>query len=437
MPTSILTLLLLAMVAMPGLAQELTCSLSLTSNPEKATVTCDGVLREETPLMLTGLLPGPHLILLEKAGYQSARRTVTLAVGQRSSLVVPLERLTGLVLIKSVPEGAEIEINGAHRGKAPLLVTDLPPGQYRMKASAAGYRSRDVEFEVTDRLPKQVSVSLASDSATLTVRSKPAGASVSVNGLSKGVTPCTLDRLPAGEVDLVLSLADFDSYRTKVKLQANESQELDVDLKAVPAQMTILTTPTGSKVFIDDVLKGQTPLNQEIVAGSHAIRVELDGYEVASTNVTLQAGEKTVQELTLSRNVGQLEVMAKPDGVTVSVDGVDKGTVMPGSEGNVGQLALELPVGDHKVVLSLKGYGTLEKRVTIQKGQTVSIKDVLKRVFVADTQIKLLNGDILVGVMGEKLPNGDVKLETQLGIYKTIKAEEIGLIESLKSSNRK
>ena len=69
--------------------------------------------------------------------------------------------------------------------------------------------------------------------------------------------------------------------------------------------------------------------------------------------------------------------------------------------------------------------------MTIVKGQTVTLKEVLKRAFVADTQVKLITGEIVTGVLGEKLPNDDLLLETQLGIYKTIKAADVSKIEKL------
>lgn len=426
-----------ALFLAPARAQDPAASISLVTEPDKATVTCDGILREESPLTISPLRPGTHLISVERSGYLPARRTVTLAAGQRSALVIPLERLTGLVLLQSVPEGAEIELNGASRGKAPLLLTDLVPGSYRVRATAPGFLGRNVEFEVKDRIPQKVVVSLASDSATLTLRSQPVGATVQVNGLTKGVTPCTLDRLPAGDAEVVVSLPDFETYRSTVKLQANEEQALDITLKAVPSAVSVISTPTGARIFVDDVLKGQAPVTLDALpAGSHVVRAEMEGYEPSSRTIELRAAQKSVEEFQLSANVGRLELMVKPDGVQVAVDGADKGVIMPGAEGTVGQLAFELPVGDHKVVLTLKGYGTVEKRIAIQKGQTASVKEVLRRTFVADTQVKLNTGEVVTGVKGERLPNDDLKLETQLGIYKTIKAADIVSIESLKPATR-
>lgn len=415
-----------------GQGPELSSRLSVSTIPDKATVTCDGVLRDETPMTISGLRPGTHLVSVEKQGYLPARRTVTLVAGQRSALEIPLERVLGLILIKSIPDGADIEIAGAHRGKAPLLITDLAPGKYRVKASSAGYLSRDVEVEVENRIPKMVLVSLASDSAMLNINSEPAGATVTVNGLSKGTTPCKLDRLPAGDNEVVVSMPDYDVYRSKIKLQANQEQTIDVKLKSQPSVLSVISTPVGAKLFVDDALKGVTPLTVEsLEAGSHVLRAEKDGYEPLSRSIEINRAQKKVEEFQLVRNAGTLAVMTKPCGPTLFVDGAEMGVLSSKDNDAVGKLDVELPVGDHTVAIRLKGYASVEKRVSILKGETVSVKEVLKRVFIADTRVIMSTGEILTGIMGEKLPNGDIKLETQFGIFKTIEAGRIDKVEAI------
>lgn len=415
-----------------GQGPELSSRLSVSTIPDKATVTCDGVLRDETPMTISGLRPGTHLVSVEKPGYLQARRTVTLVAGQRSALEIPLERVLGLILIKSIPDGADIEIAGAHRGKAPLLITDLAPGKYRVKASSAGYLSRDVEVEVENRIPKMVLVSLASDSAMLNINSEPAGATVTVNGLSKGTTPCKLDRLPAGDNEVVVSMPDYDVYRSKIKLQANQEQTIDIKLKSQPSVLSVISTPAGAKLFVDDTLKGVTPLTVEsLEAGSHVLRAEKDGYEPLSRSIEINRAQKKVEEFQLVRNAGTLAVMTKPNGPTLFVDGTEMGVLSSKDNDAVGKLDVELPVGDHTVAIRLKGYASVEKRVSILKGETVSVKEVLKRVFIADTRVIMKTGEILTGIMGEKLPNGDIKLETQFGIFKTIEADRIDKVEAI------
>jgi hypothetical protein len=153
-----------------------------------------------------------------------------------------------------------------------------------------------------------------------------------------------------------------------------------------------------------------------------------------SRSVEINRAQKKVEEFQLVRNAGTLAVMTKPAGTSLFVDGTEMGVVSSKDNDAVGKLDVELPVGDHTVALRLKGYASVEKRVSILKGQTVSLKEVLKRVFIADTRVIMTSGEILTGIMGEKLPNGDIKLETQFGIFKTIEAGRIDKVEAIPPS---
>ncbi|MEI8139485.1 MAG: PEGA domain-containing protein [bacterium] len=431
--TRLVMVTLVGFITLACFAQTEGAKIAVSTSPDQATVFCDGIERGASPSSVSGLPAGAHLIAVDKDGYLPVQRTVTVSAEGKSVVDIKLEKPTGLVLLRSTPVGADIEINGAHRGKTPLLLTDLPFGKYRIKASSLGYLSRDVEFEIENRSPQLVSVSLTSDSAVLTVKTEPSGASVKVNGLSKGVTPCTIDRLPAGENELNISLPDYVVYRSKIKLLANQAESLDITLKPVPGVLSVISIPTGAKLYIDEKLCGQTPLTLDAMdAGSHVIRAELDGFAPETRTIDFQQGEKKVEELRLERNMGIIEVMAKPDGVKVFVDGSEQGMVMLGQDNPVARFSQDVAVGDHVVSLRLKGYGTVERRVTIEKGKSVTLKEVLKRVFNADTRITLRNGDVMTGILEQKLPNGDIKLETQIGIYKTIAELDIATIEAIK-----
>lgn len=428
--TLVLTLSLMVAAQQQGIGAQI----SISSTPEQATISCDGIERGIAPVAVSGLLAGPHLVKAVKEGYLPAQRTVTVSAEAKAVVDLKLTPVVGLVLLRSTPSEADIEINGAHRGRTPLLLTDLPLGKYRLKASSLGYLSREVEFELENRAPQLISVSLTSDSAVLAIKTEPPGASVKVNGLSKGDTPCSLDRLPAGENELVISLPGHVVYRSKIKLQANQTENLEITLKPMPGVLSAISIPTGARVFVDDKLSGQTPLTLEsLEAGTHAIKVEMDGYTTVSRSLEFQQGEKKVEEFRLEREVGILEVMTKPEGVKVFVDGKEQGVVLLSPGAPVAQYIGELAVGSHVVSLRLKGYGTVERKVQIEKGQTISVKEILKRVFVPDTRIRQRNGEVLSGIFAEKLPNGDIRMETQIGIYKTIEAADIASMEPVRN----
>lgn len=401
-------------------------------------VTCDGVLRNVTPLTLQDLSPGDHLVLLKKPGFLDARHTVTLSANQKAALEIKLEPVQGLLLVRSTPEGAEIQVEGMDRGKTPLLLTDLPVGKYRLSVSAAGFVPKSVEVTVENRTPQLVSVDLVSDSAKLVVSSTPAGATVVVNGLTKGVTPCVVDRLNAGENTVSLSLAGHAPFVQKVKLQVGDEQKIDVTLNPLPAALSILSTPAGARVFVDDKLTGQTPLRLEaLVPGTYSVRVESPGYEAESRTIELKQQDSRAEEFQLLQLIGTLEVMTDQAGAQIMVDGKDKGT-MPASPGKpIEPLRMDLAVGEHKVVLSKKGFNAIERIVSIKRGETAVLREAMRRHFVPDTTLRLHSKEVLVGCLSRKLPEGDIEIETKPGIFRTVKAIDILAVEPMTAGEKK
>lgn len=427
--------------ASPVRGQAPGAQIRVETTPEGAMVSCDGILRDAAPVTLKGLSAGDHLIVAQKAGFQEVRRTVRVAPGETAAVALALPIMTGLFVIHSTPSGAEIEISGAHRGPTPLLVTDLPVGRYRVKASAVGYIPREVDIEVKDRIPFKVPIELVSDSAKLVISSTPAGASVVLNGLSKGVTPCTVDRVSSGNNRLVVTLQDYAPFQQDLRLEAGSEQKIDIELKPLPGALSILSTPAGAKVYMDDALRGQTPLVLDTVAaGSHTVRLELDTYETQTRTIELAKSQTKAEEFQLVRNSGSLVVVTDPAGVTVSLDGEAKGTTATGGERQPSAPLRIDPVstGQHKVLLARKGYFTVEKIVTVERGQTVPVRESMKRKFVPDTIVRVKSGpgDAVTGCLSRKLVNGDVEIETKIGIFKTIKADDIVSVSPLVADDK-
>jgi hypothetical protein len=425
----------LSVAVWAGRSEGAAAQLRVTTVPAGATVICDGILREAAPVTIDGLAPGPHLVSVELSGYVPERKTVMLVAEEKAAVEIKLEQEMGLVLVHSNPGGAEVVVDGAHRGKTPLLITDLPRGVYRVKAALPGYKDREVELRVEGRTPKQLMLALDSDAARLVINSKPEGATVVVNGLSKGVTPCIIERMPAGESKIALTLTDYASYQDTVTLRAGDDHKVEVELTPMPASVSVVGSPAGAKVYVNEQLRGQVPLSIGTIApGSYTVRVEMAGYESESRSIELKNRDARTEEFNLTRNVGTLEVLTDQPGTRVIVNGEDKGLIPVRGEKSMDSLRIELPVGECQVEFRKKGYFSLQKTVTIVKGGNVSLKEPMKRNFVADTVVRLKTKEVVAGVVGRKLPNGDVEVETRPGIFRTITADEILVVESVEGA---
>lgn len=420
-----------ALACLPAVpAQEEFCQVRVTTEPEGALIACDGIMRETAPLVIPDLAPGRHLIVASKQGYNDARLTIELErPGQRIAVELKLEPIHGLILVTSEPTGAIVEIDGANRGETPLLLTDLPPGSYRMKLTLGGHRTQEVDLNVDSRTPRKETVVLASNSATLDLSSDPTGARVVLNGVDRGSTPCVLEQIPEGENTLELAISGCEPYRQELKLQAGERQSLKAVLKPIPAKLTIVSIPGAARIYVNNQFKGEAPFAlSDLEPGSYRLRAELPAHEPLARTVFVERASDITEEFRLTPNCGALDIVTAPAGVTVFLDGKQVGltTAKMGDTDRVSDaLRVDLvPIGTRRVKLTKKGFFTKELPVVVERDKTATVHLSLKRRFIPNCEVRTTTA-VIRGVLIEVDPQGNVKLEVRPGVLQTVKAQDV------------
>jgi hypothetical protein len=105
----------------------------VNSVPQHATVEIDGKLVTDekgvvrkTPVTVENVPVGNHIVRITLPHHKLYETEVEVGrKGGDSSVIGPLEMITGTVLINSVPAGAEIQINGSNRGRTPQTIHEL------------------------------------------------------------------------------------------------------------------------------------------------------------------------------------------------------------------------------------------------------------------------------------------------------------------------
>jgi hypothetical protein len=403
--------------------------LHIATTPVGASVFIDGKNKGRTPVTVTLPDAKPHLLDITKNGYNSVRRTVVINNGQKLPIDISLEPVLGLALIKSIPIGANIRINDIDRGKAPLLVTDLPIGTYRVHITAPGYLKQDLELVLKDRTPVAVNAELLSDSAGISVVSTPPGASVIIDGAVQGITPCEIAGFPGGECTLSVTLAGYAEYKRKFRLVAGKNEELNVALSPLPASLRVVTMPVGVKVYINGQFKGVAPLTlKKLTPGTYQIKTEMKGYDSLEKEVELNRGDNSVEEFMLLPNTGALEITSEPSNVKVFIDGKWSGltTAKSNETDKVSEVLVldKIPSGSHEIKFSMKGYFTKEITVDIERDKTVIQHVSLVRRFIPDCEVRTAS-EVYQGVLVQIGASGSIKLEIAPGVMKVITAAEV------------
>ncbi len=401
--------------------------LTIETTPPHADVFVDRINRAQAPAELS-LRPGQHLVTLRCEGYKPEHRTVTIDDGGRTSLNVELAKITGILIAASEPSGAEVTIDGVSYGATPALLTALPLGTYKLSFALAGYKTKTIEVSVKDRTPVKSFVSLTSDTATLTVSCDLPDVAVSLNGIPRGTAPCTIERIPAGDVELSASAKGYKPFVQKLRLGEGETQSVTIQLEIQPASLKVVSIPDKARVYIDNNFRGTTPLDIEAIdAGSHRIRVEQQGYDPNARNVELNPGESTVEEFRLASNTGTVLLTTEPDGVTVLVDGKEVGKTPAAKDQGQGISApypIEgLSTGSHALKFVKPGFYEKSQEVSVARGETTTVSVKLPRKFIPNYEVTTAQGTFK-GVFESVSPEG-VTLETHPGVMTLYRKQDI------------
>ncbi len=426
--TRLLTVLLAAFTLHAAKKDGPTTRLDVTSQPAGATVLIDHNERGVTPLTLIDLAPGPHLVQVTKDGCRDAFESVSLEPGVVRTVGVRLEALTGILLVTSDPPACDVSVKGVSLGSTPLLVTTLESGSHRLAVSSPGYQTKEIDVTLDGRTPVKQEIALLSDSGTLALTSDPEGAEVLINGIARGRAPCRIDRIPGGTVTVKVQAEGFQPHTREITLAAGEVQSVEVQLKPLPGTLRVVSIPEGARVYIDDEYKGETPFDlTKAEPRTYRVRVERAGHEPVARDVTLAKGASITEEFRLAKITGRLEIVTAPSRATVLVGGKKVGiTSTHGADSTAVSdpfAVEEILEGEHDIEIFRKGYATQKRRVTVKRGETLTLQFKLERQFIPNYEVITARSHYK-GVL-EFMNEEGIRLEITPGISQTIPMKDV------------
>jgi hypothetical protein len=150
-----------------------------------------------------------------------------------------------------------------------------------------------------------------------------------------------------------------------------------VTVTATAGTLAISSTPEGAMVFIDNIMKGITPVTlTDTAIGSHKLLMRKEGYDDYTRNIIIEPATPVTIGATLTKIVpepttlptssyGSIAVTSYPSGAAVFLDGRQRGTapiIVP-----------DVLTGNHEITVLLKGYDNWSHIVSVGSGQTVAI----------------------------------------------------------------
>ena len=133
--------------------------LSVNSNPPDASVTINGVFQGTTPLS-TSIKSGlAHKVEVLLAGYQQVVRTVRVNSESTRILDLELQPVTGEMVVTTLPEGAEIWVDGKYEGESNTTLT-LHAVPHRVELKKEGHAGWSDNLTIQPGFAKEIRVRL-------------------------------------------------------------------------------------------------------------------------------------------------------------------------------------------------------------------------------------------------------------------------------------
>ena len=249
-------------------------TIDISSEPAGAEVMVNGIVKGQTPLRVAEVPRGRATVKFRLDGFADEVRELAINAGDMQTLSIVLKGLPGTLQLTSVPDGARFYVNNEAKGKGPLSIPGLKPGEYSVRAELEGYGTMTKTISIDNGQSATEEFRLSNVMGRIEARSSPVGAQVLLAGNSYGVTGSkapeaafsdilTIENVMEGEHTLVLKKEGYSDKTSHPRVKSESTAKyhrqrlvriFTPDVEIVTARgnyQGVLVKRTGDSVLIE------------------------------------------------------------------------------------------------------------------------------------------------------------------------------------------
>ncbi len=279
-------------------------TLDINTYPDNSKVFINNDYYGRTPFRIR-LLAGEYNIRLIHRGYVPLEKTLQVRRGAVNTKNFELQRVKprpriGRLKIYSFPENASVFIQNNDYGRTPVEVR-LNEGNYLVEIKKKGYRPFQKNVNVSSRQVSYINANLDKKQVhrkfgKIHFSSTPRHAKVMIDGSYHGEAPLSV-QVPAGEHKVRIQKKGYESFHKTVYVKPWGEHYVEAFLSASAprvrptAIVKIISTPLKSKVFINGIYKGKTPLKINLKPNVYALEIRHKSYLPYRQPLTVKPGQ--------------------------------------------------------------------------------------------------------------------------------------------------
>ncbi len=337
--------------------------LRLSVSPADALVKIDGSTVVTNDGQYAKMLPvGEHTCECFCPLYHSEKQSFTILPDEKTSLNITLKPNYGYIKVTSAPESdAAVYIDGRQVGTTPYTSNKLESKSYTVQVAKEMWQETTQQVTVADNQTSSVSFTLLPNFAEPVFTCSDAAAEIWINGEKKG-TGRWSGRLPAGPYKVETKKASHTTATKQITLSNGDNSTIALAAPTpIYGKISVNSDPFDADILLDGKKVGTTPeLLNDILIGSHEIKLQKQGCTSVTRTVTVKEGEtaEVTAELATGR---QVMLKSDPTGAALYVDGSYAGTA---------PYSVALSFGTHTVKAVNDGVTKQETITVSENGQS-------------------------------------------------------------------
>ena len=213
--------------------------------------------------------------------------------------------------------------------------------------------------------------------------------------------------LPYGEHQYRIEANGYSTDAGVVTI-GKEKKVLNIKLQSALATLTVNSTTPGTKIYVNEQLRGTDSWSGSVPAGMYIIEGRLDSHRSQKMSVTVAKQEQKAATLpALEPIVGSLEVSYKPIGAEVWLDGKQLGASP--------DLFRNILVGSHSLLIKKTGCAEHRETITIAEGEKKVVTGTLSNNLYPDFTGKIPEKGTEAFGYYEKAITGNAATQAALG----------------------
>ena len=247
--------------------------------------------------------------------------------GVRQPLRIEMRSNWGRLEASVSAGAASLSVDGAAALPMPVSL-ELPAGMHRLEVAAPDVRPwRSAVLVKAGETLRVGPIELGAPDMTVSLRSQPTGAQVTVGGAFRGRTPIDVELAPGVDHDVGFALQGYAPASRRIAALAGKREGMTVVLQPVLVALTVQGEPIDAEIWVDGVSRGDSPITLQLPARPYRVEVRHKGSEPQQFAVDLSAAVARTLDYSL-RPAGRPEGW-KPAAATLTTGAARMLQLMP------------------------------------------------------------------------------------------------------------